>query len=403
VLRFSALSAAFLATISIALLKDSARADALDNWTPVQISTNPVGYMGMQPTSFAYGNGRYVLAGDYAASDFGFIETSEDGFNWTMRTSYSSAVLDIYDVTFGNGVFVAVGWSDGFGDPIIYNSTNGINWTPVFSEAGNIYRVISGGGRFVAVGDPFDTNNNNICLSLNGNTWSPRSSGFSDTIYDVAYGAGRFVAVDAAGHIYNSPTGSTWTRTTNSNAGRYVSFCFDRFFVSAGTGTNLVSFDGLAWSLVSNNSGATFNRVIYAGGYYVAISYADVFSSTDGVNWIRRNLPPTQGVFRNLTAINFLTGSVFIAGYTDTGDSRPRLPVLYISDPLASLKINAGNPPNLTLSGLTNRSYRIEYLTDLRSNNWQTLSNFTLSNSPFTWLDSTATNSSRYYRAVLLP
>jgi len=351
----------------------------------------------------AYGNGRYVLVGQQAADDNGFVQTSEDGINWTMRTTLNYAVLDLYDVTFGNGVFVAAGWGY-FGGPQIYHSTNGINWTPHSMGAGNLHGVISGGDRFVAVGDPFDTNNHNIFVSLNGNTWSPRSSGFSDAIYDVAYGAGRFVAVDGASHIYNSPTGTTWTRTTGSNSGRFVSFCFDRFIVPAGTGINLVSVDGLAWWPVSNNSGATFTRIIYAGGYYVALSlYSDVFTSTDGINWVHRNLPPTQGVFRNLTAINFVAGKVIVGGYTYTGDSRPRLPLLYISDSFASVKINLGNPPNLTVSGLTNRSYRIEYLTDLQSNDWQPLSTFILTDSPFTWLDSSATNSSRYYRAVLLP
>jgi hypothetical protein len=415
VLRSGTLCAALLVSISIALLKDSARADALDNWTPSPLVYDPVAYRGIYPTSVTYGNGRYVTVGVYSGDDAGFIQTSEDGFSWTMRTSHNYAVLDLYDVVFDNGVFLAVGWGGGLGDPNLCHSTNGINWIPHSIDDGNgsIYRVISGGGNFLAVGKTYETwgtNTHNIYTSLDGITWVLQSSGFSDEIHDVAYGAGRFVAVDGANHIYNSPTGITWTRKTYSN-GSYVNFCFDRFIVPIGTGANLVSFDGLAWSPVSNNSGATFTRVIYAGGYYVALSLYNVFTSTDSVNWIRRNLPnPPTNSLQTFTALNFLAGKVFIGGYTwTTNVIGPRLPVLYVSDSVASpniipsLKINPGNPPNLTISGSTNRSYRIEYLTDLQSNNWQTLSTFTLANSPSTWLDSTATNFSRYYRAVLLP
>jgi hypothetical protein len=387
----------------------SARADALDNWTRSQVVTNPIGYQGLGLGGVAYGNGRYVAVGQYSGDDNGVIQTSEDGVNWTMRTSQNYSVLDLYDVTFGNGVFVAVGW-DYFGGNNIYHSTNGINWTPHTTAIANVNRVTFGGGVFVAVGDgalispSSGYTNSRIYISPNGTTWTARNDGGPplgsySPMRDVAYGAGQFVAVDDSHHFYTSTGISAWTRTTDIRAGSGVSFCNGLFIVPSGPGTNLVSTDGLSWSLLTNTTAALFRRVLYAGGNYLALSSSNAFTSTDGTNWVQRNLQPAAevslwgGVFgaRNFVAVGY------------TFPSSPSLPVVYTSDPFVTVNMNQGFPPQLKVSGLLGRSYRIESLADVRSTNWQTLGSFTLTNSPTIWPDATATNASRFYRAVLLP
>jgi hypothetical protein len=49
-----------------------------------------------------YGNGLFVAVGDDGA-----ILTSPDGVTWTRRTS--STINPLYGATYGNGTFVAVG------------------------------------------------------------------------------------------------------------------------------------------------------------------------------------------------------------------------------------------------------------------------------------------------------
>jgi len=67
----------------------------------------------------------------------GFLQTSDDGVNWTSRDGHNATYIrDLYDVTFRNGTFVAVGW-DWFGGGNIYHSTNGINWTSHNTAIGN--------------------------------------------------------------------------------------------------------------------------------------------------------------------------------------------------------------------------------------------------------------------------
>jgi hypothetical protein len=367
-----------------------------------------IGLNGSALSGIAYGNGRYVAVGYYVGDDTGLIQTSEDGMNWTLVSSQTVSILDLYNVTFANSIFVAVGW-DFYTGGNIYHSTNGINWTPHNTAIANIYALTFGAGLFVAGGDGVLLNssartNRNIYTSPDGIAWTARVSGAPandvQTISDVAYGAGRFVAVDGATHLYRSTTGSsTWTRTTNSSAGGWISFCNGLFIVPSGPGTNLISTDGLSWTLITNNTASTFGRVIYSDGYDVALAGAKIFTSTDGTNWVQRNLQPLSNVALNGIASgnrNFLA-----VGYRYP--PFPYRPVAYISDPLVALGMNRGFPPQLSLSGLLGRSYRIEQLGYLRSNNWQSAATFTLTNSPSTWTDTAAPNSARFYRAVLLP
>jgi hypothetical protein len=388
----------------------SLRADALDNWTRSQVSTNPFGDYGIWLLGVTYGNGRYVAVGQYVEDDYGVVETSEDGMNWTMRSQRNGLIWDLWDVAYGNGIFVAVGW-DAYDGANVYHSTNGINWTSHTTKISNFYGVTYGGGLFVAVGDGWlvggtsGKTNRNIYTSPDGITWTARNSGspINDVrdIKDVAYGAGRFVAVDGQGYFYTSTTGSTWTRSFNSNAGGRVSYCNSFFIVPAGPGTNLVSTDGLTWSLLTNNSASTFGRVIYANGLYAALSGTNVFTSTNGTNWIPHNLHAPSNV--NLSEITFGNRNIVAVGYLFP--PLPMVPVAYVSDSIVTAGMKSGFPPQLSISGLQGRSYRIECANTLpgAANIWWTNTTVQLPSSPYVWTDTTATNSQRFYRAVLLP
>ncbi|MEY2465890.1 MAG: hypothetical protein QOD03_411 [Verrucomicrobiota bacterium] len=385
----------------------SSQADPLDNWTSSQVSTNPFGFNGLWMTDVTSGNGRYVTVGQYTGDDNGVVQTSEDGMNWTMRSLHDYSILDLYGVTYGNGKFVAVGW-DYFAGHNIYHSTNGINWTSHTTSIANLYAVTYGGGLFVAVGDGVLLNSSskttaNIYISEDAITWSAVDSvalvADVHALRDVAYGGGNFVAVDGSGYFYISSDGYDWTRTANSRAGNRVSFCKDRFYVPAGAGTNLVSTNGLTWSLLTNNTASTFGRVVYVNGFFAALSGTNVFTSGDGTNWTKRILPTASNV--TLTGIASGDRNLVAVGYTSP--SLPLLPKAYVSDSYVALRITAESSPQLQISGLQNRSYRIDYLNDFQSSNWQSLTNFSLTNSPLLWTDVTATNSQRFYRAVLLP
>jgi hypothetical protein len=73
--------------------------------------------------------------------------TSPDGITWTSRTSAADNAW--YDVTYGNGIFVAVSLD---GVNRVMTSPDGITWTSRTSAAdNNWYGVTYGNGLFVAV------------------------------------------------------------------------------------------------------------------------------------------------------------------------------------------------------------------------------------------------------------
>lgn len=396
-----------------------AHADALDNWTSCQLY-NPAGPYapGLQLLGVAYGNGQYVAVGQFVYDDNGIIETSKDGINWTLGETNADYPVDIYKVAYGNGTFVAVGW-DGYGEDNLYSFTNATNWIAHASRNLDVYGVTYGGGLFVAVGDGYwytgggVYTNKNILTSSDGVNWIARSSGAPandvDSLADVAYGSGTFVAVSSA----NTPTGSAWgvfhtsmdvhtstggiiwTRTTLAYplAGS-VSYCNGLFIAPSGPGTNLISPNGTTWSVLTNNTADTFGRVIYTNGLYVAISSSSIYTSTDATNWSPRIFHPSAG--NVLSDVVFGKGNIVAIGYSSS-----YLATGFISDPFVGLGVSAGTSPQLKLSGINGWSYGIQYSGSLNPASWQTLTNFTLSNSPSIWTDPAATNSQRFYRAAL--
>ncbi len=397
-------------------------ADALDNWTPGNVSTNnEEGSPGYVLSGIAYGNGRYVAVGEYFMDDYGVIETSDDGTNWTMRSQYGGSVLNLYSVTYANGVFVASGW-DYYSGNNLYSSPDGVNWTSHTTQIANVDAVTYGAGLFVAVGDGLLLNsyvrtNKNIYTSSDGVHWLARSSGAPvndvQPLSNIAYGDGKFVAVGAGeSDFFTSASGIAWTMTPSSFAlSGNISFCNGLFFAPIGPGTNLVSPDGITWSVLTNNTSSTFGQIIYTNGLYVALSSfgaigqnppgtssSPVFSSTDGTNWVQHLEIPSNN---NLFSLSFGGRNLVAVGYESNNSTY--IGTAFISDPFVAARINPGFPPQVKISGVQGLSYDIQYSISINPASWQTVTNLTLSNSPSVWVDTSSTNSQRFYRVGLLP
>jgi hypothetical protein len=165
----------------------------------------------------AYGNGRFVAVGDSSGAGDG-VMYSDDGITWATTTAAGDD--DIwYDVAYGNGRFVAVGngpgYGDGPGDTVMY-SDDGITWSAV-SVAGNndVWpAVVYGNGRFVAVGqydvDGFTTDGDTIAYSSDGINWATTSVNSNDTWYEVIYANGKFMTLGATVNPIYSTDGVNW-------------------------------------------------------------------------------------------------------------------------------------------------------------------------------------------------
>jgi len=117
----------------------------------------------------------------------------------------SASDKEWWDVTFGNGLFVAVGGS-GSGNRVM-TSPDGITWTSRTSASDNEwFSVIYGNGLFVAVARYCSSNC--VMTSPDGITWTSRIAA-NNYWYEVTYGNGLFVAVGSAGtgnRVMTSPT-----------------------------------------------------------------------------------------------------------------------------------------------------------------------------------------------------
>ncbi|MFI5296392.1 MAG: WD40/YVTN/BNR-like repeat-containing protein [Thermodesulfovibrionales bacterium] len=258
-------------------------ADPLDSWHVRNYSSN-----GNALNSVTYGNGLFVAVG-YA----GTIITSPDGVNWTSRSSGTSA--DLNDVTNGNGMFVAVGL-----DGTILSSRDGLNWTTGSSgTSATLTSVAYGGGVFVVLGAAALT-------SQDGVQWAVRAEVRSRRL---RFADDKFIAVAAfgPGGIYESLDGITWSFKPRGDGSDdfYTDIVLHKgtYVVVGSVGTFEISpipaseaiftsADGTSWKQTNSSGGMLdgrsfwINGINYGNGYFVAVSSAGrVFHSTDGYSW----------------------------------------------------------------------------------------------------------------------
>ena len=372
-----------------------------------------------------------------------------DEWTWSVR---DPVVTDnLYRVTYGNGLFVAVGDAG-----TIVTSTNGRNWQPAASVTSNTLRGVTfGTNRFVTVGD-----SGTILSSPDGETWMPHSSGSSMPLSDVEFGGGLFVAVGMCGNILTSRDGLSWNIATNeecltrdyytdfrSIAHGKGTFAAVGMFINEQVAPGCVvytSADGGNWTGCQCSAGC-FNRdIAFGNDTFVAVGDWDIYSSTSGLAWN----PAPQDTRRALKGIAFGMGTFIAVGLASQWQPPKDISVLHmgmvaIPDsigvwrgrfldgvpplrsvafgngtfvavggggaivqgvPVVNLGIAFADSPTLTISGPLG-AYRIQTASDPTvTNGWTTAATISVTNNPQVWADTQATNSSqRFYRAVLLP
>lgn len=222
-----------------------------------------------------------------AIGENGKIANSTDGVNWTVVATTSSYLRSII---FANSLYVIVGGSNS-----CYTSTDGITWTnrssSIFNGSGGyLFDVTYGNGKFVAVGSNGD-GSARIVYSTDGITWTnvnDISNILTTTIYGITYGKSKFVTVGNDGESATSTDGITWFIQTNlatlvSNANDIITN--DSIFLSSAHGSKLTySSNGLTWSISTVNglyNSDNFYKLGVLNGYWFASTYTGkLFYST---------------------------------------------------------------------------------------------------------------------------
>jgi hypothetical protein len=136
----------------------------------------------------AYGNGTFVAVG--GATNFDAIITSADGLTWT-GSGEPSNYNPLYAITYAQGQFVAVGQTNTSKLATTLTSPDGLTWTARTSAATNNLRAITfGNGVYVAVGD-----HGALVTSADAVTWTNQAFNPLISWRAVAYGNGWYVAM----------------------------------------------------------------------------------------------------------------------------------------------------------------------------------------------------------------
>lgn len=223
----------------------------------------------------AFGNGLFV-------GTFGGARAySSDGITWTESTPLN---WQAEYVTFGNGLFVAIGFASVLGVPTsyIFTSPNGITWTSrTPSEAMWFQDISYGNGLFVAIAR---TGTNRIMTSPDGITWTSRTTAITPTFSGVAYGAGVWVAVcdtSPGGSTFTSYDGITWDEQATAFSASTILYADGKFTIG-----NYYSVDGFTW--ISNTIPFTPEAITYGNGYFVAVNDSGtnrIAYSTNAIVW----------------------------------------------------------------------------------------------------------------------
>lgn len=134
-----------------------------------------------------------------------------------------------------------------------------------------------------------------------------------ETVNEVAFGKGLFVAVCSSGKIFTSPDAITWTeRVSNTTEGLFeATFGNNTFAVSTGSGQIITSADGITWAAPHASPSDNVWLLRYANGkLYLGNNTGQLYSSTDTINWTTL----TSGVGTRLTDLQYANGRYLIVG-----------------------------------------------------------------------------------------
>ena len=225
-----------------------------------------------------YGNGRFVALSSVGAGAHEMMSTN--GVSWTALDGPAGAWTSI---TFGAGRFEAV---SSIGQ--IITSTDAVHWTPTWVHSKFHFTSIAyGNGRFIAV----DNAQGDVLISLNGISWSFYPITTAGQHWSaVTFGDGNFVAVDnsQSGVVATSVLGYVWTTHRHSPAQKIAGMAYGcNSFVAAGpeqgsTSNLFSSSTGASWHGAATPAAAAsdWTAVAYGAFRFVAVASDGRIAST---------------------------------------------------------------------------------------------------------------------------
>lgn len=209
-----------------------------------------------------YGSGTFVAVGNS-----GVLVTSTDGRNWTTRTT--GITKDLYAVAYNpSGAYCAVGASGA-----MLTSPDGVTWTSRNLIANNIdlkgICTYNPSLYWVAVGNVTGTSTSKLYTSttLDGSNWSSKTIGYDEVWNDITSSSSLIIIVGNNGKIYRSSDGTTWSASTSNTTEQLLSVCrTDARFVATGSnGVITISAAGTNWNTQTSPTSNTLYNTMWDG------------------------------------------------------------------------------------------------------------------------------------------
>jgi hypothetical protein len=196
-----------------------------------------------QARGVAFGNNRFVAMVNTNNATSILPRTSATGTAWTNQTATPAGMTDCSSITYGAGLFVAVGWASSVGGTIstCLTSPDGTTWTVRNLPFPAKWNDISfANGRFVAIAEA----DNRAATSTDGITWSAVTIGGSADWQCIEYGGGRWIAIaSGTSTAATSVDGVNWTTLSLPSAGAWNSLATDgNVWVAANASTTVAIF-----------------------------------------------------------------------------------------------------------------------------------------------------------------
>lgn len=257
-----------------------------------------------------WGNGRFVAVGQ-AAFDETEVLLSTDGQKWErvllgkparpLGVS-SDGVGALYGVAWNGSLFAAVGER-------ILTSPNGKSWTVAALSSPCVFaRVIAHGATFVAVGA--DRGRGCLVISSDGMTWTDRTmtlTGNNAALSSLVWSGSAFVALGSvsqgklglASVVLSSPDGVEWTRQLGPQEVLVDLAWNGKTFVAVGgsgrRGAIFTSPNARQWTERTTSVKHPLRAVGWNGGLFVAVGVEGVIAtSPDGKRWTQRRSGASQ-------------------------------------------------------------------------------------------------------------
>ena len=161
--------------------------------------------------------------------------------------------------------------------------------------ADSLNDVVFGRGRFVAVGEQ-DT----VLSSTDGVTWRPEDAGEGHWYFGVGFGNNTFVAVGTDGLVTTSPDAEQWVaRESGTTNWLYDVAWGEAGFVAVGyAGAIVSSSDGVTWTNRASGTDSWLHGVAASTNIYVAVGTGGtILSSTNAMDWAAQESGTNRWLF----------------------------------------------------------------------------------------------------------